>query len=146
MRRWSLWDLGPYSPLRWRRWGRSASISGGGIHSAKCSCGGTVVGLVLAFNGATGRSVRELRGDVAGLADEIATIRVVLERMLALLDARLPRERPTDHCVIALLLGFSVGVQLLGLTLLGVMAWQGRARDRGYQRELDDLLRPRETP
>jgi hypothetical protein len=52
----------------------------------------------------------------------------------------------TDHCVIALLLGFSVGVQLLGLTLLGVMAWQGRARDRGYQRELDDLLRPRETP
>ena len=49
------------------------------------------MGLVLAFNGATGRSVRELRGDVAGLADEIATIRVVLERMLALLDARLPR-------------------------------------------------------
>jgi hypothetical protein len=53
----------------------------------------------------------------------------------------------TDHCVIALLLGFSVGVQGLGLTLLGVMAWQGRARSRAYQRELDDLLRAsRERP
>jgi hypothetical protein len=54
----------------------------------------------------------------------------------------------TDHCVIAFLLGASVGVQLLGLGLLGAMAWQGRARRHATLRdELEAMRRAaRETP
>jgi len=58
----------------------------------------TVVGLLLTvFFGATASTrsaVREIRYSLRGITDEITTMRVVLERMLAILDARLPREGP----------------------------------------------------
>jgi hypothetical protein len=33
----------------------------------------------------------------------------------------------TEHCLLVLLRGVSTGVQILGLGLLGVMAWQSKS-------------------
>jgi hypothetical protein len=48
---------------------------------------GTIVGLVLAFNGATEHSISLLRDYLSGVADDLSTIRVVLERIARHLGA-----------------------------------------------------------
>ena len=48
---------------------------------------GTIVGLVLAFTAATEHSIERLREDLGGVADDLSTIRVVLERIARHLGA-----------------------------------------------------------